>query len=71
MAVGPVRGGKMELRPLPTGDSCRVMDHAGKAYLSSKGGGKRMVCPILDTKELPREFLPMVCLLVSSGLKFT
>lgn len=61
----------MELRPPPTWDSRRVMDHGGKAYLLSTGDGKCMVCPVLDTKGWPREFLPTVFLLISSGFKFT
>lgn len=55
----------------PTWDFRRVMDHGGKAYVLSMGDGKCMVCPALDTKGWPRGFLPTVCLLISSGFKFT
>lgn len=43
----------------------------GETYLLSTGDDKRMVCPVLGTKGLPREFLPIVRLLLSSGFKFT
>ena len=43
----------------------------GESYLLSKGDGKHMVCSVLDKKALPREFSTAVCLLISSGFKFT